>query len=178
VTHIPVLTPDSFEILVVRELRKAGFDVGAVRIHRRAELPEPEQGFLAELVIPLSWSGSTWRSLVVCRRQSGPLGRDVIESAKARLPEAGADVAFVFATADFTPEAIAAAPEGGVALFRVVDGRSVFEVQSAESPGHYPAWLPTYVAQFVDRDAAGQPRVRLLEPGRADTILECMARRY
>jgi len=42
---LPVVTTDYFEILVVRELRKVGFEVDAVRIHRRAELPEPERGF-------------------------------------------------------------------------------------------------------------------------------------
>jgi len=43
---LPVVTTDYFEILVVRELRKVGFEVDAVRIHRRAELPEPERGFV------------------------------------------------------------------------------------------------------------------------------------
>src|SRR3989442_1337333 len=38
--------------------------------------------------------------------------------------------------------------------------------------GHYPAWLPAYLAQVVDRDSAGQVRSRLLEAGRADLILD------
>src|SRR5216110_3277116 len=53
VTDLPTITPDYLQILVVRELRKAGFDIGDPRVQRRAELPEPERGFVVELVVPL-----------------------------------------------------------------------------------------------------------------------------
>jgi len=56
-----VVTPDYFQILVVRELRKVGFDVGTVRTHRRSELPEPERGFVVEFAVPLARAGTTWR---------------------------------------------------------------------------------------------------------------------
>ena len=47
--ELPELTPEYFEILVVRELRKVGFEVSELRVHRRAMLPEPERGYLLEL---------------------------------------------------------------------------------------------------------------------------------
>ena len=40
--ELPELTPEHFEILVTRELRKVGLLVSEVRIHRREPLPEPE----------------------------------------------------------------------------------------------------------------------------------------
>ena len=76
---LPTVTPDYFEILVVRELRKVGFEVGAVRIHRRAELPEPERGFVLELLALLSRPPWTRQVLVACRRQEAPVARDVVE---------------------------------------------------------------------------------------------------
>ena len=174
-SELPVVTPEYFQILVVRELRKVGFDVGTVRIHRRSELPEPEQGFVLELAVPLSRANTTWRALVACRRQAGAVEREVIDSVKARLPQVPAEVAIVFATADFGPDARAAARESGMALVYVVDGRTVFDTSGWNNPGHYPAWLPAYLTQLVDQDssAAGQPRARLLEAGRADMILDC-----
>jgi restriction system protein len=175
-SELPPLTPDYFQILVVRELRKVGFEVGNPRIHRRSELPEPERGFVLELVVPLSWSGSSWRALVVCRRQAGNVGVDVIESVKTRLPEAPADIGLVFASPDFAAGALAGAQDAGVPLLRVVDGRTAFDMGGWGTPGesHYPAWLPAYLAQLVDRDIAGQPRARLLEAGRADMIVDCL----
>src|SRR2546427_11655884 len=47
--ELPELTPENFEILVVRELRKVGLDVGELRVHRRATPPEPPLGYLPEL---------------------------------------------------------------------------------------------------------------------------------
>ena len=172
---LPAMTPESFQILIIRELRKVGFDVGTVRIHRRSELPEPERGFVLELAVSLGRPGTGWRALVACRHQAGTVERDVIDSVKARLPEVPADVGLVFATADFGMNALVAAREAGVALLRVVDGRTVYDTSGWSDPGggHYPAWLPAYLAQVVDRDVTGEPRVRLLEAGRADMILDC-----
>jgi len=47
--ELPELTPESFEILAVRELRKVGLEVSPLRVHRRATLPEPERAYLLEL---------------------------------------------------------------------------------------------------------------------------------
>jgi hypothetical protein len=92
-----------------------------------------------------------------------------------RLPGIPADVALVFATADFTADAVTAAHEAGIALLRLVDGRSAFDMSGWSTPGHYPAWLPAYLSQLIDRDIAGQPRARLLEAGSADMILDALS---
>ena len=105
---------------------------------RRSELPEPEDGggFVLELAIPLDGK----QCLVICRAQQHPLGSEVIESASASL-------AYVFSTAEFTPEAVSAAEARDVILLHVVDGRTVFDMQGGT--GHYPSWLPAYMAQRV-----------------------------
>lgn len=177
---LPTVTPDYFEILVVRELRKVGFDVTDVRIHRRSELPEPEPrgGFVLELLALLNRPSWQKRVLIACRRQQAPIPREVVESLRARLSEAHAEVALMFTTAQFAPEALAGRRETGIGLLRVVDGRSAFDASGwgtgeGRSPdGHYPAWLPAYLAQVVDRDDSGQVRARLLEAGRADLIAD------
>ena len=174
-SELPAVTPEYFEILVVRELRKVGFDVGTVRPHRRSELPEPERGFVLELRVPLARAGTNWRALVACRHQTHAVEPEVIVSLKARLPEVPADAGLVFATTEFGTDALAAARAAGVALLQVIDGRTAFDTSGWNNPGHYPAWLPAYLTQLVDLDisGAGQPRARLLEAGRADMILDC-----
>src|SRR4029077_2529447 len=170
----PALTPQQFEILVVRELRKAGLAVAELKMHRRATLPEPERGYLVELKGVLG--GAAWRpqSLVACRRQDTAIGRAAVESLRAHVKEAGAEAGFLFGAADFDPEALTAAQQGHVALLRVTDGRSAFDTSGWGPPGHYPAWLPAYCAQLVTRDPLAQPRYRLLEPGQGEHILNHM----
>ena len=167
----PVVTPEYFEILVVRELRRIGFELPPARVQRRSELPEPERGFVLELTMPLIRAGVTRRALVVCRHQEAAVGRDVIASAAARLPEVSADAAIIFSTAQFAADALAVAQEGGVALLQIVDSRNVFDASD-----HHPAWLPAHMAQVVDRDAAGRPRLRPLEAGCPEPLLQAIER--
>jgi hypothetical protein len=175
VNELPTVTPEYFQILVVRELRKVGFDIGEPRIHRRAELPEPERGFVLELVISLGGVAGRQRALVVCRKQVGPVARDIVESAKTRVADVSAEAAIIFSTIDFASEALAAADELGVALLQVADGRTVFDAGGwgDGTADHYPAWLPAHMAQVVDL-AAGQPRFRVLEAGRPEMILDAL----
>lgn len=167
----PDLTRDHFEILVVRELRKAGFDIADVHTHRRTELSEPDRGYLLELEASLGRSAWRRRALIACRRQEQPVGRSDVDSLAEHVREARTEVGLLFAAAEFTPVALAAAEEAGVALLRVVDGRTALDTSGWSTPGHYPAWLPAHVAQAVERDPAGQLRYRLLEAGQAELIV-------
>ncbi|HEX9704663.1 MAG TPA: restriction endonuclease [Gemmatimonadales bacterium] len=169
--ELPELTPNHFEILAVRELRKAGFEVLEVRTHRRTELAEPEHGFLLELTAALNHGAWRRRAIIACRRQQGPVGRDAVVLVTDRKGEAKAEAAILFCFPDVTPDAAGAAADLGVALLRIVDGRSAFDASGWGPPGHYPAWLPAYLAQAMERDSAGVVRYRLLDAGRADLIL-------
>lgn len=163
--ELPKVTPEYFQILVVRELRKAGFEVGEVRVHRRSELPEPRRGFIVELTSLLAYAAWHKRALVACRHQDDRVGRDVVDELKSRLEAVRAEVGIVFTTADFHDEATAAAQQAGVALLRVIDGRKAYDGGRYGTPGHYPAWLPAHTVEVVDRDAGGQIRGRVLEAG-------------
>ena len=167
----PELTPEHFEILVVRELRKIGLEVSALQVHRRATLPEPERGYLLELRGRVSRGSWQRRVLIACRRQGTPTGRGQVESFRAHLDEAGAEAGILFSNTDFDQDAVTAAAGRSVALLRVADGRTAFDTSGWGTPGHYPAWLPAYCAQAVDRDVFGQVRYRLLESGQGESDL-------
>jgi len=167
----PELTADSFEILVVRELRKAGLEVAELSLHRRTTLSEAEHGLLLELKAVLSRGPWRRRILIACRRQQRPIGRTEVESLEAHVSEAAAEAGVLFATPPFESDALRAAADGSLALLRVTDGRTAFDTSGWGAPGHYPAWLPAYCAQVVSRDALGQARYQQLEAGQADLIL-------
>jgi restriction endonuclease len=175
--ELPNWTPEYFQILVVRELRKAGFEVGEVRVHRRSELPEPQRGFVLELTAALASGAWGKRALVACRRQddAGRAGRDVVEDVKSRLADAQAEIGIIIATTEYQDEAVTAAHHAGIALFRVIDGRKAYDRSGGGggygTPDHYPAWLPAHTVEVVDRDAGGQIRARLLEPEGAAMVL-------
>ena len=123
--ELPELTPEHFEILVMRELRKIGLEVSELRTHRRSTLPEPERGYLLELKGVVRGTGWQRRTLIACRRQQRPIGSADVELLKEHLKEAGVDAGLLFGAADFDPDALTAAqriarvanlfpvPEGG-----------------------------------------------------------------
>jgi hypothetical protein len=170
--ELPLLTPERFEILVVRELRKVGLDVSELHIHRRTTLPEPEEGYLLELAGAVSRPSWRRRVLIACRRQHAPIGRVAVESLRDHLQEAGTEAGILFATTTFDLDALQAAQDAPLALLRVTDGRTAFDTSGWGTPGHYPAWLPAYCAQAVSRDLMGQPLYRLLEGGQGDAIVQ------
>ena len=168
----PELTPEHFEILVMRELRKIGLDVSELRIHRRTTLPEPERGYLLELKGVVRGSGWLRRVLIACRRQQRPIVVAEVELLKEHMKEAEVEAGLLFGTADFDPDALTAAQDNAFALLRVTDGRTAFDTSGWGTPGHYPAWLPAYCAQSVGRDPFGQLRYQLLEQGQAGAIVD------
>jgi hypothetical protein len=170
-SDLPELTPEYFEILVVRELRKVGLEVADLRVHRRVTLPEPERGYLLELKGVVSRPPWQRRALIACRRQQAPLGRTAVESLRDHVTEAAVEVGLLFGTANFDLDALQAARDSGLALLRVTDGRTAFDTSGWGTPGHYPAWLPAYCAQSVGRDVLGQVRYQLLESGQGDVIV-------
>src|SRR2546422_11169356 len=91
--ELPKLTPEHFEILVVRELRKVGLEVSELRIHRRVTSPEPEEGYLLELKGVITLAIWRRRALILGRRQEATIGPPEIESLGDHLKEAGVDEA-------------------------------------------------------------------------------------
>ncbi|SRR6266487_313227 len=170
--ELPDLTPEHFEILVMRELRKVGLEISELRIHRRTMLPEPDEGYLLEVKGVVRGAGWQRRVLIACRRQQRPIVAAEVALLKDHVKEADAEGGLLFGTADFEPGALTTAEDTALALLRVTDGRTAFDTSGWGTPGHYPAWLPAYCAQSVTRDPLGQPRYELLESGQGGVIVE------
>src|SRR2546428_12710548 len=140
--ELPELTPEHFEILVMRELRKIGLDVSELRTHRRSMLPEPERGYLLELKGVLRRPDWQRRTLIACRRQQRSIGSVDVELLKEHLKEADVDAGLLFGAADFDPDALTTAEDTALALLRVTDGRTASGTSGWGTPGPYPAWFP------------------------------------
>src|SRR6266568_978603 len=169
--ELPDLTPEHFEILVMRELRKVGLEISELRIHRRTMLPEPDEGYLLEVKGVVRGAGWERRVLIACRRQQRPIVAAEVELLRDHVKEADAEGGLLFGAADFDPDALTTAEDTALALLRVTDGRTAFDTSGWGTPGHYPAWLPAYCAQTVGRDMLGQVRYQLLEAGQGDAIV-------
>jgi hypothetical protein len=167
----PNLTPEHFEILALRELRKAGLSVSELSIHRRITLPEPERGYLLELKGAVSLGATRRTVLIACWRQDTSLGRAALATLDAHVREAGTEGGILFGAAPFEPDVFGALQGSPLVLLRITDGRTAFDTSGWGAPGHYPSWLPAYCAQALTRDPMGALRYELLEPRHGERIL-------
>src|SRR2546428_3202911 len=119
--ELPELTPEHFELLVVRELRNVGLEVSELRKHRRTTLPEPERGYLLELEGVISRAAWRRRALIGCRCQKGAVAPAADESFKEHATESGAAAGILFATGEFPPDTLEAARDCALGLPRVTD---------------------------------------------------------
>src|SRR5881296_2981965 len=101
--ELPELTPEYFEILVVRELRKVGLEVSALSLHRRSTQVHAEPGYLLELKGVVSRADWQRRALIGCRQQDTLIGRAEIESFREHLTEARVE-AGIFRSEEHTSE--------------------------------------------------------------------------
>jgi hypothetical protein len=163
------LSQGDLEILVSRELRKAGLALSAMHVRRRTPLPEAEGRWTVLLEGRLRIGDGEASLLVECHDRVAPIDAERVRRfvEEARAAEAGR--AMIVSTSGFVPTAVAAGGELGVALLAVADGVTAWR-SSPWGSGRPPAWFPEYVALLVTSEA-GLVRTEPLASDRPDAIL-------
>jgi hypothetical protein len=172
-----LLRPDEAEIVVLRELRKAGLEISAPKVLARPPLSRKDaEPWTLTLEASMRVQGDERRLLIECRSGATPVDAEVVRALRERLTKAGAAHVMIFSTSGFTADAVRMAREQGIPLLLIADGPAAFARGGWGAAGAAPAWVPEYMAEVLDLDAAGQPRPRLIEAGRSDLILDRLAR--
>lgn len=166
-----MLTTDGCEILVARELRKAGIEPIGLRRADRGGTAEGEAEWSVDLAGRLEAYGRRWSALIECRNRSDAVRAGDVAALRARADAAGARSALLFATCDFDGEAVQRADELRIALLRVVDAYPALLAAGMVQPGSLPAWVPELTVELVSRDGDGVRR-QLLEADQPERVLE------
>ena len=158
------------EILLARELRKAGLALSAPHVRRRTALAEAEGRFVLLLEGALRIGAADAPLLVECHARAAPVDAAQVR-ALHELAREGAARAILASTSGFTADALAAAAPSGLALLEIVDGTDAWR-SAGLGAGRPPAWFPELVAQMVEADEAGLARRTLLQAGVAPLLLD------
>lgn len=165
--------PDELEILVARELRKAGVELAAPKVlARRALSPEDPSEYVVELTTVTSDSGTARETLIECRNESRAVSTDAIRAFEAKLlartpSEGSAPLGIMFSTSGYEADAVRVASAAGIALLAISDGRAAFLRSQWAMGSQPPAWVPEYMAELVDLDASAAVRYQLLVTGKS-----------
>lgn len=158
------ISGDALEILVTRELRKAGVEPLACRRHW---VHTGETEFEFDLTGRLRAYEHSWTALIGCSNRGSLVSPAAVEAVRERADEARCASALLCTTTDIAREAVERAGELRVALLQVVDAQQALVQVGVVQPGPLPAWLPEFALQLVTtRDAA-----QLLEADEPELIL-------
>jgi hypothetical protein len=163
------LSQGDLEILVARELRKAGLALSGLHVRRRTPLPEAEGRWTMLLEGRLRIGDREASLLVECHDRAAPLGAERVRTFVEEARAARAERAMLVATSGFASPAVKAAGELGIVLLAIADGTTAWR-SSPWGSGRPPAWFPEFVAQLVTEEA-GLVRAEPLAPDRPDAIL-------
>lgn len=181
--------PDEVEILVARELRKAGLALTRLWTAGRRAIPDDDdRAYLVELEGVTASVDDTRPVLVEFRNHSGEVGTDAVLALASRaaagppvdapkrlqpVPDRAGrplptdapvrpPVRVMFATSAFEAGAVTQASSLGVQLLRVADGPAAFRRSQWAVGAQPPAWVPEYMAEVVDLGPAGDVRYQPL----------------
>lgn len=181
--------PDELEILVARELRKAGVTVSHIAVlSRHASSTKDPAEYSVELGAVLGDGDAARDAIIECRNGLAPTGAAAVEAldVRRRAPRpadgpvrlleppaataaagAGAEprLALMFSTSGYEAEAVRLASSLGITLLAIADGLAAFRRSQWAVGAQPPAWVPEYMAELVDLDAAGDVRHQLLASG-------------
>lgn len=163
-------SPTALEILVARELRRCGIDPGGLRRSVRPATVAAGAGHIFDLAARLEAYGRRWRALVECRIGGPHVEAADIDALRRRADGASAKSALLFATTEYSADAVRRADVLRIALFRVIDAHGALLARGLIEGGPLPAWVPEFTAEMVTLEDEAV-RAKLLEADQPEQIL-------
>jgi hypothetical protein len=158
------ITAEAFEILVVRELRRAGVEP----LHMRRQLLQTSQSeYVFELTGKLQSYGHRWSVLIECSHRARAVTAEDVSALRHRADAAGLASAFMCTSGVFEPGAVARGNELRIPLLRVTGAQQALLRAGVIQGGQLPAWVPEFTVELVT--IAGPDR--LLEADQPELIL-------
>jgi len=187
--------PDELEILVARELRKAGVTLSKLAILTRNTLSSKDAGEYSVGFGAVIGDGDALREVLIeCRNETAPTSATAVQALASRrrarpagdgparllgppsatptgeAPHAEPRLAIMFSTSGYEPEAVREARSLGIVLLAIADGPAAFRRSQWAVGAHPPAWVPEYMAELVDLDPAGAVRHQMLVSGKTKLV--------
>lgn len=160
------ISPDAFEILVTRELRRAGIEPASLRRNHARIISSETNRYSFDLNGRLQAYGHRWSALIECRNLSEAVTVTDIDALRERADASSASSALLFFTSDVAATAIATARMKAIPLLRIVDAQTALVAEGVIQAGQLPAWLPEFTVEIVTPE-----RRRLLDADQPELIL-------
>ena len=184
---------DEVEILVAREVRKAGLELSKLAVRSRHAIATDDatddaSGYVMELRGITPVGDGTRDVLIEFRNEAELVGSPVVEALATRavpprvaegpkrlqpIPapppaaESAPPLRLLLSTSGFDDAAVRKATTLGIVLLRIADGGAAFLRSQWAMGDQPPAWVPEYMAELVDLGPSGEVRHQMLVSGKS-----------
>jgi restriction system protein len=154
-TAFASLTPLEFERFVVAALREQGVGLSDFRVTHLEPVAGVDGTYAMDAVARFTALGADFTVLIECKHQRRRVERDVIQVLVDKLRSTSSHKGMVFSSGGFQRGALEYAKKHGVALVKVVDGRSLYQTRSVAPTRFYPPGLPRYAGWLLEWTVSG-----------------------
>jgi restriction system protein len=168
------LTPEQFEREVRKILQKSNANLKAFEVNHREKIPGAEGIYEIDVTARFEALGAEYLTLIECKHQKNPIKREVVQILHDKIRTTGAHKGMIFATTTFQRGAIEYASAHGIALVRMVEGKTSYETKAFGIAAEPPPWanIPPYVGYFYSLTDEGDKRYTLVSVKYSDALNE------
>jgi len=170
------LKPEQFEREVKAILEGARADLKAFEANHREKLEGVEGAYEIDVTVRFEALGANFLILVECKHQRSPIKRETVQILYDRVRTTGAHKGMLFATTTFQRGAIEYASAHGIALVRIVEGKTSYETKAFGISSAPPPWanIPPYVGYFTSLNNEGNIQHTLVSVRYSDALNEVL----
>ena len=144
------LAPEQFEREVRAILQKSNANLKAFEAKHREKIKGVGGIYEIDVTARFEALGAEYLTLIECKHQKNPIKREVVQTLYDKIRTTGAHKGMIFATTTFQRGAIKYASAHGIALVRMVEGKTSYETKAFGAVAEPPPWanIPPYVGYF------------------------------
>ncbi|MDI6891903.1 MAG: restriction endonuclease [Actinomycetota bacterium] len=165
------LTPSEFEALVEELLRISGVGLSDFKVKRLETIQGLNGEYNIDITARFKALGANFLVLIECKHHKNPIKRELVQVLNDKVCSTAAQKGMMFTTSSYQRGALKYAKVNGIALVRIIDGKTTYETKGYGVPIQVPDWVPEFVSQVISATESGW-RTKLIIENRPEFILE------
>jgi len=145
------ITPKEFEQFVQETIKQQGILLEHFSTQHLEKIIGIGGEYEIDVTARFSTLGADFLVVIECKHWTSSVKREQVQVLHDKLKSVGGHKGMLFTTSDFQRGAIEYAKVHRIALVRVVDGKSTYEVRSSYRPREAPVWLPRLSGYLVQQ---------------------------
>jgi restriction system protein len=158
------LSSEDFEKTVKEILKASAHGLDEFNAIHREQIKGLDGSYEIDVTARFRALGADFLVLVECKHHKNPIKREMVQVLHNRVQSVGAQKGMLFSTCGFQKGAIEYAEAHGIALVRIVNGKTCYETFSLNRSAEPPSWaeIPPYIGWLIQVSGEGTYQMSII----------------